>query len=342
MDLSILDQAPISQGSTGGQALRNAIDLACFADGLGYRRYWLAEHHASAMLACAAPEVLIGTIAAATSHMRVGSGGIMLPHYSPLKVAETFSMLAGMHPGRIDLGIGRAPGSDQLTAFALQRDRRAAAPDDFPQQLLELMGYYEQDLPADHPFRRFSATLAGGPEIPDLWLLGSSPQSGIWAAELGLPYMFADFISPQGEAIAERYRAEFRPRHAGGTPRSAVAVAAICAESDEEAWLLSASARVARLSSRAGRPIALPPVADALRILSDEMGSRDAAPRGRRLIHGGPATVRQKIEEVAAAYNAEEVMILTVVHDSAARRRSYALIAEAFGLGPPAVLNKIL
>src|SRR5581483_4055305 len=283
MELSILDQAPIAEGSTGGQALRNAVDLARFADGLGYRRYWLAEHHASAMLACASPEVLIGTIAAATQQLRVGSGGIMLPHYSPLKVAESFSMLAGMYPGRIDLGIGRAPGSDQLTAYALQRDRRAAAPDDFPEQLLELMGYYEHDLPPDHPFRRFSATLAGGREHPELWLLGSSPQSGIWAAELGLPYMFADFISPQGEAIAQRYMAEFRPRHGPRAPQTAVAVAAICADSDEEAWRLSASARVARLSSRAGRPIPLPPVETALRLLEQQMGSVDAAPRGRRL-----------------------------------------------------------
>jgi luciferase family oxidoreductase group 1 len=332
MKLSILDQAPISQGSTGGQALRNAVDLARFADRLGYHRYWLAEHHASTMLACASPEVLIGPIAASTAHLRVGSGGIMLPHYSPLKVAETFSMLAGLHPGRIDLGIGRAPGSDQLTAFALQRDRRAGAPDDFPQQLLELMGYYDRDLPPDHPFARFSATLAGGPETPELWLLGSSPQSGLWAAELGLPYMFADFISPKGEAIAQRYRAEFQPRHDSRGARTAIAIAAICADSDEEAWRLSASARVARLSSRAGRPIALPPVADALRILREEMGSPDAAPRGRRLIHGAPATVRQQIEEVAHAYGAEEVMVLTVVHEHDARRRSYALIAEAFGL----------
>ena len=332
MELSILDQAPIAQGSGGGQALRNAIDLAGFCDRLGYRRFWLAEHHASAMLACASPEVLIGPIAAATSRMRVGSGGIMLPHYSPLKVAESFSMLAGLFPGRIDLGIGRAPGSDQLTAFALQRDRRAAAPDDFPQQLLELLGYYEDDLPAEHPFQRFSATLVGGGETPELWLLGSSPQSGIWAAELGLPYMFADFISPQGEAIAQRYRASFQPRRGPVAPQSAVAIAVICADSDEQAWRLSASARAARLSSRAGRPIALPPVEEALALLEREMGSRDAAPRGRRLIHGAPEAVRQRIEEVARAYAAEEVMILTVVHQHAARLRSYALIAEAFGL----------
>jgi luciferase family oxidoreductase group 1 len=245
-------------------------------------------------------------------------------------------MLAGLHPGRIDLGIGRAPGSDQRTAYALQRDRRTASPDDFPQQLLELIAYYEGALPADHPFANFSRTLAGGDETPDLWLLGSSPQSGIWAAELGLPYMFADFISPNGTAVAARYRDEFAPREPGGEPAVAIAVSAICADSDEEAWRLSASIRMARLSSRSGNPIKVPPVEDAMQFLEREMGSRDAAPRGRRLIAGSPRTVREQIEQVAAEYGAGEVMILTVVHDHAARRRSYELIAEEFGLEPPA------
>jgi luciferase family oxidoreductase group 1 len=337
VQLSILDQAPIAEGSSGGQALRNSVDLAGFADRLGYRRYWLAEHHTSPMLACASPEVLIGPIAAATTHLRVGSGGIMLPHYSSLKVAETFSMLAGLYPGRIDLGIGRAPGSDQRAAFALQRDRRTASPDDFPQQLLELLAYYDGALPPDHPFASFSTTLAGGAEKPDIWLLGSSAQSGIWAAELGLPYMFADFISPNGADIAARYRAEFSPRAPGEQPTVGVAVSAICADSDDEAWRLSSSARMARLSSRAGRPIPVPPVETALRFLEQEMGSRDAAPRGRRLIHGAPASVREKIEQVAEEYGSSEMMILTVVHDHQARRRSYALIAEAFGLQPAAI-----
>jgi luciferase family oxidoreductase group 1 len=258
----------------------------------------------------------------------------MLPHYSPLKVAESFSMLCGLYPGRIDLGVGRAPGSDQKSAFALQRDRRAAAPDDFPQQLLELLAYFDGSLPPDHPFASFAATLAGGDETPESWLLGSSAQSGIWAAELGLPYMFADFISPNGSDIAARYRASFVPSESTPLPVTAVAVSVICAESDEEAWRLSASARMARLSSRSGHPIRVPPVETAIRFLSDRMGSADAAPRGRRLIHGAPATVREKIESVAAEYGASEVMILTVVHDHQARRRSYELVAEAFDRVP--------
>src|SRR5213080_5020213 len=173
MRLSVLDQSPISEGSTGEQALRNTLDLARLADELGYHRYWVAEHHGGPMLASASPEALIGPIAAMTSEIRVGSGGVMLPHYSPLKVAETFTILAALAPGRIDLGIGRAAGTDPLTTFALQRDRRQAAPDDFPDQLAELLAYLEGEVPADHPFHRLGEALPGDPERPAAWLLGS-------------------------------------------------------------------------------------------------------------------------------------------------------------------------
>ncbi|MEA2465292.1 MAG: hypothetical protein QOJ98_3039, partial [Acidobacteriota bacterium] len=156
---------------SGAQALRNSVDLARYAESLGYERYWVAEHHGTPALACASPEALIGPIAATTTRIRVGSGGVMLPHYSPLKVAETFSMLSGLHPDRIDLGLGRAAGTDPATTFALQRDRRQASPDDFPQQLVELMAYLEDDMPADHPFRRLTR-LPGLPHTPELWLLG--------------------------------------------------------------------------------------------------------------------------------------------------------------------------
>ena len=199
--LSVLDQSPVSEGSSGAQALQNTLDLARLADQLGYHRYWVAEHHGGPMLAGGSPEALIGPIAAATTSIRVGSGGVMLPHYSPFKVAETFSLLSGLFPGRIDLALGRAAGTDPLTAFALQRDRRAAGPDDFPQQLVELLGYLNDRLPADHPFARLAKTLPGRPERPEPWLLGSSPQSALWAAELGLPYAFADFINAGGAEI---------------------------------------------------------------------------------------------------------------------------------------------
>src|SRR5947209_18084803 len=211
MRLSVLDQSPISEGSTGADALRNTLDLARLADALGYHRYWVAEHHGGPMLASASPEALIGPIAAGTSRIRVGSGGVMLPHYSPFKVAETFTILAALFPDRIDLGIGRAAGTDPLTTFALQRDRRQAAPDDFAQQLAELLAYLEDALPSDHPFHRLAVTLPGLPERPVSWLLGSSPQSAIWAGELGLPYAFADFINPEGTDIAALYRERFHP-----------------------------------------------------------------------------------------------------------------------------------
>src|SRR5215471_7453373 len=181
--LSVLDQSPIAEGTSGGDALRNTLDLAVLADRLGFHRYWLAEHHATPMLAGASPEVLIGILARATRRIRIGSGGVMLPHYSPFKVAETFSLLAGLFPGRIDLGIGRAAGTDPMTTHALQRDRSRAMPDDFPEQLAEL--------------------LPGRPELPEVWLLGSSPQSALWAADLGLRYAFADFINSNGAEIAQ-------------------------------------------------------------------------------------------------------------------------------------------
>jgi luciferase family oxidoreductase group 1 len=324
VQLSVLDQSPVAEGSTGADALRNTIELAQLADSLGYHRYWLAEHHGTPMLAGAAPEILIAAIAGATERIRVGSGGVMLPHYSPLKVAEVFSILCGLHPGRIDLGLGRAPGTDPHTMFALQRDRRQGSPDDFPEQLAELLAYLEDDFPASHPFRRLAA-LPGGDERPDLWLLGSSPQSGSWSAELGLPYAFADFINPAGAAIARAYRERFVPSRRREAPEVAVCVAALCADSDEEAQRLSLSWRAAFTSSRLGRAIPIPPVDKAERFLEEHR------PVERRIVVGAPATVRRGLAAVALEYAADELQIVTITHDHAARLRSYELIA---GLDP--------
>src|SRR3954449_7722477 len=244
MRLSVLDQSPIAEGDTGARALANTVDLARHAEALGYERYWLAEHHATPALACAAPEVLIGAVAQNTDTIRVGSGGVMLPHYSPLKVAEVFSTLAGLHPERIDLGLGRAPGTDPMTMLALQRDRRHTAPDDFPEQLTELLALIEDRLPPNHPFARHAKTLPGLPERPEPWLLGSSPQSALWAAELGLPYSFADFINPEGAAIAADYRGRFIDSERLGAPQVSVGVIAICADTDEDAERLASSSRM--------------------------------------------------------------------------------------------------
>ena len=327
LKLSVLDQSPIPEGSTAGDALRNTLDLAALTDRLGYVRYWLAEHHGAASLACASPEVMIGPVAGVTRHIRVGSGGIMLPHYSPLKVAESFSMLAGLYPGRIDLGIGRAAGTSPRVAKALQRDQRLPPPDDFPQQLAELRTYFANE----HP------VVQGTFACPDLWLLGSSAQSAEWAAELGLPYTFADFINPEGAVYTAHYRRYFVPSAGLEKPRTAVAVSAICAETDEEAMRLSASLRMLLLLLFRGRTVPLPPVEKAEAFLRDEGLPFPMLPVGRRFITGSPKTVRAGIESVAREYGAEEVLIVTNVFEHALRRRSYELIAAEFGIPGPGV-----
>src|SRR6201991_3307190 len=265
--LSVLDQSPVAEGMTGSQALQNTIDLARLADALGYHRYWVAEHHGGPSLAGPSPEVLIGPIASATERMRVGSGGVMLPHYSPLKVAESFGVLAGLFPGRIDLGIGRAAGTDPVTTHFLQRDRSRAMPDDFPEQLAELLTYFERGFGGEDPRARLAESLPGSPEAPEPWLLGSSEQSAIWAADLGLPYAFADFINPRGAPFAELYRQDFAAGVRLEGPRIAVAVRAIVAETEEEALRLATSWQMAFDLLRRGRLIAVPPPEKAARYL---------------------------------------------------------------------------
>jgi luciferase family oxidoreductase group 1 len=329
--VGVLDQSPISEGASGTDALRNTLDLARLADRLGYHRYWVAEHHGTPMLACATPEVMIAAIGERTGRIRIGSGGVMLPHYSPLKVAETFSILSALYPGRIDLGIGRAPGTDHNTAFALQRDRRQASPDDFPQQMAELLAYLEDRMPANHPFARLAA-LPGRPHVPEVWLLGSSEQSAIWAAEAGLAYAFADFINPEGASYAALYRENFQPSQSLANPKVIVAAWAICADTDEEAQRLASSARMTRALMNRGQLIPVPPIEKAQQFLAENGPNADSVARPRRAIIGSPATVRKGIEAVVAAYRADEAMIVTITFDHAARRRSYELIAEAFEL----------
>jgi luciferase family oxidoreductase group 1 len=312
--LSVLDQSPIPAGSSAGDALRNTLELARLADRLGYHRYWLAEHHGTPGLACNSPEVMIGPVAAATSRIRVGSGGIMLPHYSPLKVYESFAMLAGLYPGRIDLGLGRAPGTSSRVAHALQRDRRYPPPDDFREQLDELLGYIRNG-------------------EPEPYLLGSSPQSAVWAAELGLPYVFADFINPAGEPYAAFYREHFVASarlQAPPEPRVSVCAWAVCAETGEEAVRLTASARMMMLLLFQGRLIPVPPVEEALAFLAHEGAHMETLPVNRRVIAGDPSTVRAALETLAQDYGADEVFVVNILYDHAARMRSYELLARAF------------
>ncbi len=300
--LSVLDQSPIPEGSNAGTALHNSIDLAKLTDSLGYHRYWVAEHHGSKALACCSPEVLIGPIAAATRNIRVGSGGVMLPHYSPLKVAENFRMLAGLYPGRIDLGIGRAAGTSPKVAFALQRDKRLAMPDDFRDQLDELRSLL--------------------PDEPEISLLGSSGDSVVWASELGLPYVFADFINPNGVEIVQPFKRSLT--------RMSVAVWAICADTDEEAFRLALSARMMMTMLFRGHSIQVPAVERAEEFLKAEGTPLNMLPSGRRIITGTPQKVRASVQAVAESYGAEEVFLVNILYDHAARRRSYELIAEAF------------
>lgn len=339
--LSVLDQSPIREGGTGSGALQETLDLARLADQLGFHRYWVAEHHGGPMLAGPAPEVLIGPIASVTSRIRVGSGGVMLPHYSPLKVAESFSLLAGLFPERIDLGLGRASGTDPLTQYALQRDRRSAAPDDFPQQLVELLMYLggghgsASRFPDGHRFARLAESLPGRPERPEPWLLGSSPQSAIWAAELGLPYAFADFIAPGGEVIAADYRDRFQPSEHWREPQTAVAAWVVAADTDEEARRLATSSRMAFKMLRRGRLIAVPPVEKAIRFLESEGEDPFApspSPPTRHTIVGAIDPVRAQLEQLADDYGASEVIVVTITHSHEARRRSYELLASAFDL----------
>jgi luciferase family oxidoreductase group 1 len=316
--LSVLDQAPIAAGGSGGQALRHVVDLARLAEASGFHRFWIAEHHATPGLASASPEVLIGAVGMATRTIRLGTGGIMLPHYSPFK----------------DLGVGRAPGSDGRTAYALQRDRRDRAPDDFPQQLAELIAYLDDTMPPDHPFALLGKTLPGRPEAPEPWLLGTSPDSASWAAELGLPYCVADFINPQGAPLASQYRNAYRPNphRSISQPKVMAAVWSICAETTAEAERLASSSRMLFRLLHRGQLIAVPSPDEAIRFLeADQAGTSS---RSRRVVLGTPAAVRAELEAIADEYGAGEIMVLNILHDHAARRRSYELLAEAFALAP--------
>ncbi|HTW89163.1 MAG TPA: LLM class flavin-dependent oxidoreductase [Candidatus Binataceae bacterium] len=333
MKLSVIDQAPVPAGSTPAQALHNTIELAGLADRLGYERYWIAEHHAIEALASPAPEILIALVAAATSHIRVGSGGILLPHYSALKVAEVFRMLHALYPGRIDLGIGRAPGGTPLDAFALRAERaRESASDDFPQRLLELFAFLDHSFPPDHPFSRIRVApeMPGGPEI---WLLGSSLWSASVAAQLGLPYAFAHFIDPEPTRSAvEYYRSHFVSGRIS-TPRAILALGVICADSDAEAERLFASTRLFRRRIRQGdlRRIAAPEEA-----LIELGTARDPVVQSEwpRYVVGTPDRVHDRLTAIAEQLQLDELMAITVVHSHAARMHSYELLARSFELIP--------
>jgi luciferase family oxidoreductase group 1 len=331
MRLSVLDQSPIPAGGTAADAVRNTIALAEAADRLGYHRYWLAEHHASPALAGVSPEALIGPVALATDRIRIGSGGVMLPHYSPFKVAETFSLLDAIAPGRIDLGLGRAPGSDQRTAYALQRDRSKRMPgNDFPEQVGELLGYLEGTLPDDHLFKPLEAHLPSAGGGPQVWMLGSSPDSAIWAGQMGLPYCIADFINSDALPLADLYRRHFTPSARCAEPYLTVAVWAIAAEDQAAAERLAAPARMMFAHLVRGTLIPVPAVAEAEAWLA----ANALPPARRRTLLGTGAEVAEEVRSVADLYGAQEMMLVNILPEHAPRVRSYELVAEAMGVMP--------
>ena len=354
--LSVLDQSPISAGFTPADALANSLELARHVDRLGYTRLWYSEHHAMDLLACTAPEILISRAAAETSRIRVGSGGVMLSHYAPLKVAEVFRTLHAMFPGRIDLGIGRAPGGGQLEAFALRRNREAAQADDFPQQLAELRAFlnpirWATDAVAGEPPHPFSRIRVAPqmPGAPDIWLLGSSMWSSVTASNQGLPYAFAHFFAGQHTRFAiENYRRNLKASstsHDGRQkPEATIAIGVICAPTQEEADFLHASVRLMQRRIRMDdrRPVATPE--DALRELNTTAaaanplagftGATLEKSEGEfpRYVTGTPETVRTQLERIARELELDELIVNTITHSHEARLRSYALLAEAFDL----------
>ena len=293
----------------------------------------MAEHHNTNALASTAPEVLIGQIAAQTSGIRVGSGGVMLSHYSSLKVAEAFRLLETLYPGRIDLGIGRAPGSDGRTARALSRNREPMDLRDFPNQLLDLYGFLADDFPPDHEFHGITA-MPRPDGIPELWLLGSSDVSAGYAAELGWSFCYAHFINPErADTAFEAYRKLFVPSPIAAAPRASIAVSALVAETEEDAERLSWSRWGWRLMGGAGGP-GIPPVEDALAFAYTEPEREYIEMMKSRSLHGTPEQVRDRLLAMGERHGLDEFVVVTITYDFASRLRSYELLAEAFALEP--------
>lgn len=339
--LSVLDQSPIRRGGTPAQAIAETIELAQLCDRLGYHRYWVAEHHSSEGLAGAAPEILITRLGSVTQGMRIGSGGVMLSHYSPLKVAEQFRMLETLYPGRIDLGIGRAPGSDYVTARALApplADKRPGALgiEEFPRQIQDLLAYLRDQVPDGHAFAGVSAQPRGA-TMPEPWLLGSSDQSAMYAAYFGCAFSFAHFITDRhGPEIMAAYRENFRPSIWGAKPDGSIGVAVICAETNEQADRLAKSRDLSRLRLEQGAQGPVPSVEEAeAHPYTREEQLRVAFNRQRQVI-GDPTRCKEQLLALGTRYGVEEFVAVTITYDFAARKRSYELLAKEFALTPRA------
>ena len=324
VELSVLDQSPVPEGFSPADALANTVDLAQATERFGYHRFWVAEHHNSGGLAGSSPEILIGQIAANTSTIRVGSAGVMLLHYSPLKVAENFKVLEAFHPGRIDLGIGRAPGSDPVTAALLARGEQTSV-EYYPAMVDEVRQFLHDDIPADSP--RFH--VRARPEIstvPELWLLASSQDSVAIAAHLGLPIGWAHFINPDGAEILAAYRQQYQASLEFPQPKVALATAVVCAETQAEADHLATSVQKWRANGLGGK-IPVPGKSTAAR---SALAVAPARQQAKPLIVGPPRKVKDELLELADEFGADELVLVTITHDHDARVKSYELLAEGW------------
>ena len=328
--LSVLDLAMVGEGSSHTEALRASVALARDVERLGFRRFWVAEHHNMPSVASSAPPVLIASIAAATETIRVGAGGVMLPNHAPLVVAEQFGTLEALHPGRIDLGIGRAPGTDQITAAALRRSPHALSADDFPEQLGDLIGFLDGAFPPGHPYRTITAVPGTG-DSPAIWLLGSSGYSAEVAGVLGLPFAFAHhFMAENTVPALALYRRSFRPSATLAAPYAMIGVQVVCAEDDERARWLAAPAVLGFHRQHQGRPGRVPTPEAAAAHTWSEGELRFARQRHTGQAIGGPDTVRKALAELLEQTQADELMVTTSVHDPADRMRSMELVRELF------------
>jgi luciferase family oxidoreductase group 1 len=328
--LSALDLVPLVHGGSSGASFRDSVELAHTLERLGYERLWYAEHHNMPGIATTSPEILIAHVGQVTSRIRLGAGGVMLPNHSPLKVAEAYRLLEALHPGRIDLGIGRAPGTDQVTALALRRSRQALHADDFVEQFGELLAFDEGDFPEGHPFASIRV-MPDDVRLPPIWLLGSSDYSAKLAAKLGLGFAFAGHFSPDApEGPLRAYRGEFVPG-ALAAPQAILALSVFCAETDAEAQRMASSMLLSFVQLRSGKPGRLPSPDEAM-AHAFTPGEEAIADFFRKLaIVGTPDVVKERIEERVRATGADEVMIATHAFDAGARRRSFELVARAFG-----------
>jgi luciferase family oxidoreductase group 1 len=327
--LGVLDQSPVVSGRSPAEAIAETVELARLAEELGYHRYWLAEHHAITALADPCPEILVARVASATSRIRVGTGGVLMPYYSPLKIAEQFRMLEALFPGRIDLGLGRAPGGDPRTALAL-KDGEYPGAERMPQQVQDLIGFLGGALPPGHPYAKVKAQPAGTTS-PEIWILGSSDYGGALAAQLGLRFAFAHFITAfGGDVVTRAYRQHYEPSEREPQPRAIVCAFVVCAKTRDEAERLAASVDLRRLHMAKGVDAPVPSAEEARGYRYSREERVYVEQQRARLVHGDPGEVREKLLALREKFQADELMAVTITGDPESRRTSYRLLAEAF------------